>query len=285
VTEHTRSPSKGVALVSPAGAADQYGNLVRQGADPNSGLPLEAVLPEVGMPMVLCPAGEFMMGSARGDEDACDKEKPRHRVRIAQDFYIGKYQVTQGEWAAVASDKPWSGEGRATDGERHAASYINWDATRQFLQRLTNSTGLDCRLPTEAEWEYACRAGLTSTWCFGDDVSQFGDYAWFCGNAYGVGEEYAHDVGLKKANAWGLHDMHGNVWEWCEDWYDERYYANSPIGNPTGPDSDESRVLRGGSWYDDASSSRCACRRGRDPTYRGSGFKGLRVVVSAPSPE
>ena len=274
----TLEPDARIVLPSglsvPSKSKDGYGNPVRQGTDPDCGLPLEACIDQVDIPVVLCPAGEFTMGEDSGE----------HRVVLTQPFYIGKYQVTQREWASTMDSKPWSGEDYAKDDERHAASYISWDDTQEFLQRFASSTGLKCRLPTEAEWEYACRAGSTSKWCFGDDESQLKDYAWYDENAYDVGEKYAHGVGLKKANAWGLYDMHGNVFEWCEDWYDGDYYSKSPTEDPPGPSSGESRVLRGGSWDDDASDARCAGRDYFVPALRYN-YYGFRVCVCCVSPE
>ncbi len=140
------------------------------------------------------------------------------------------------------------------------------------------------RLPTEAEWEYACRAGTTTAYSFGDDSSKLGDYAWHHGNACDKGEKYAHSVGVKKPNAWGLYDMHGNVWEWCADWYDEKYYANADTQVPQGHDSGGDRVLRGGSWSRNPDGCRSAARDCSSPGSRSFGFvgfvNGMRVVVS-----
>jgi formylglycine-generating enzyme required for sulfatase activity len=136
-------------------------------------------------------------------------------------------------------------------------------------------------LPTEAEWEYACRAGTTSRFSFGDGDSVLGDYAWFDGNADAAGQDYAHPAGQKKPNPWGLYDMHGNVWEWCSDWYGQDYYSNSPDVDPNGPSSGEARCLRGGSWFVDAGYLRCSFRDADGPVLR-SNSVGFRVVRSQP---
>ena len=133
------------------------------------------------------------------------------------------------------------------------------------------------RLPTEAEWEYACRAGSKTPFCYGDDASQLGQYAWYSGNAGDQGEKYAHAVGQKQPNAWGLRDMHGNVFEWCQDWYADSY-ARTDVRDPKGPASGKYPVLRGGSWRNPALHCLAAKRNRVDPDHRGSDI-GFRVVV------
>ena len=137
----------------------------------------------------------------------------------------------------------------------------------------------------EAEWEYACRAGTTTVYSFGDDASQFGEHTWFIKNAYSAGERYAHQVGLKKANAFGLYDMHGNVWEWCQDWYGGDYYASSPADDPQGPSSGTRRVVRGCCWVGTAGDCRAASRRGGEPEDRNSllGFRVAAVPSGGPA--
>lgn len=143
------------------------------------------------------------------------------------------------------------------EGDDYAASYMSWDQATAYCRKLSVKEGKTYRLPTEAEWEYACRAGTTTIYSFGDDKSRLGDYAWSFSNAAG---RYPQGVGLKKPNAWGLHDLHGNVWEWCSDRYDKDYYANSAQSDPIGPTSGSFRVLRGGSLEDDQQSVRSAHR-------------------------
>jgi formylglycine-generating enzyme required for sulfatase activity len=154
---------------------------------------------------------------------------------------------------------------------------VSWNDAQEFIKRLNQKEGhTRYRLPTEAEWEYAARAGTTTAYSFGEDAKQLGRYAWY-------GEDFAsgstHPVGQKEPNGWGLYDVHGNVWEWVQDWYDERYYASSPSVDPTGPPSGSGHVVRGGSWHQTATSWRSAFRRQYDPDYRGISI-GFRLVLS-----
>ncbi|MGO8747823.1 MAG: formylglycine-generating enzyme family protein [Thermoguttaceae bacterium] len=235
----------------------------------------------VKMELVLIPAGEFMMGSPDSDDGAFAWEQPQHRVRITKPFYLGKYPVTQGQYERVMGKNPsWfckSGAGKDKIGETETSQFpveqVLWEEAMGFCKRLSEKEKKKYRLPTEAQWEYACRAGSTTRYCFGDDETQLGDYAWFGGTA-GL---QTHPVGQKKRNAWGLYDIHGNVWEWCQDWY-ERYQANSPTDDPTGPTTSSYRVFRGGSWFDDARYCRSACRKSDMPEARRRDL-GFRVVA------
>ncbi len=182
----------------------------------------------VKLEMVLIPAGEFLMG---------------HRVRITKPFYLGKYEVTQEQWQAVMGNNP-----SYFKGPKNPVEQVSWDDCQQLLKRLNEQVGGKFSLPTEAQWEYACRAGSMARYCFGDDEEQLDEYAWYKGNA----KMKTHPVGKKKSNAWGLYDVHGNVFEWCQDWVDGGYYANSPTDDPTGPTTGSGRVASGGCWAADA---------------------------------
>ncbi|MGO8691187.1 MAG: formylglycine-generating enzyme family protein [Thermoguttaceae bacterium] len=188
--------------------------------------------------LVLIPAGEFKMGSPDSDKDAYHDEEPQHRVRITKPFYLGKYLITQEQWEAVMGSNP-----SGFKGAKNPVEHVSWDDCQKFLERLNGKIGGGkFSLPTEAQWEYACRAGSTTRYCFGDDPSQLGDYAWYDKNS----GSKTHPVGEKKPNAWGLYEMHGSVWEWCEDWYNDGYYRKSPRDDPTGPTTGWLRVDRGG---------------------------------------
>jgi len=204
----------------------------------------------VKLEMVLIPAGEFMMGSPASDRGAGNDEKPQHRVRITQPFYMGKYPVTQEQWTAVMGSNP-----SHLKGANKPVEWVSWEDCLRFLRRLNEKAGLGkWEFPTEAQWEYACRAGSTTMFCFGDDESGLADYGWFDKNSGGT----SHPVGEKKPNAWGLYDMHGNVWEWVLDWYDPAYYAHSPTDDPTGPATGTERASHGGCWFSSARSARSA---------------------------
>ena len=212
----------------------------------------EIITNSIGMKLVLIPAGEFMMGSSDGN----GHEMPPHRVRITKPFYLGLTQVTQGQYERVIGENP-----SCFDGNPRPVEQVSWNDAVEFCGQLSDKEGKTYRLPTEAEWEYACRAGSTGRYCFGDSESQLDLYAWYDDNS---GRE-THAVAQKKANAWGLCDMHGNVWEWCSDWYDSDYYGRSPTSDPRGPSSGSYRVFRGGSWFSLARYCRCAFRNCNSP--------------------
>ena len=153
---------------------------------------------------------------------------------------------------------------------------VSWNDLQAFIQRLNEAAGEALyRLPTEAEWEYTARAGTTTRWSFGDDESQLGDYAWYSGNNSPSGTK---EVGTKRPNPWGLYDMHGNVWEWCQDWWGENYYSSSPSVDPIGPATGEARVLRGGGYFNIAQRVRSADRGMGRPSDRPYGGRGARLL-------
>ncbi|NQT16435.1 MAG: SUMF1/EgtB/PvdO family nonheme iron enzyme [Planctomycetes bacterium] len=202
--------------------------------------PLPATITNsIGMKLALIPAGEFLMGLGAGGLGGGDDD-PQHLVQITKPFCLGVYEVTQKQYWQVMSEIPSGFKG---DYQR-PVERVSWEDAVEFCRRLSEKEGETYRLPTEAEWEYACRAGSTTTWYFGDSESRLGDYAWYSANS----SDTTHPVGQKKPNAWGLYDMHGNVWEWCSDWHDKDHYSASPAIDPKGPDSGDGRVLRGGSW-------------------------------------
>ena len=239
----------------------------------------------IGMELAYIPAGKFLMGSPDTDDLAKDDEKPRHAVRITKPFRLGVYEVTQGQWEAVMETTPWKGKPLAKEGNRYAVTWVRWIDADDFCQTLTDKerregwlrAGESYRLPTEAEWEYACRAGSTTRFHFGDDKGSLKKYGWYRANAKRVGEEYAHEVGHKQANAWGLYDMHGNTFEWCADWYGKDYYGRSLEADPQGPPTGGQRVLRGGCWSGAHSYSRSATRFW-SPQGGMSSFIGFRVA-------
>ncbi|MDR1086575.1 MAG: formylglycine-generating enzyme family protein [Deltaproteobacteria bacterium] len=225
----------------------------------------------IGVEFVLIPSGSFMMGADKNFEDASDDETPRHRVTISQPIYLGKYEVTQGEWVKVMGSNPSRFKGRSNPVEN-----VSWDDAIEFIRRLNQKEGHSrYRLPTEAEWEYAARAGSTSVYSFGEDAGQLGLYAWYDGNS----GRSTQPVGQKEPNAWGLYDIHGNVYEWVNDWYEENYYRSSPGTNHAWPSSGFLRVLRGGSWNSSTRDCRSAYRSSGTPGSRG-GDLGFRLALS-----
>jgi formylglycine-generating enzyme required for sulfatase activity len=211
------------------------------------------------------PAGEFKMGS----ENGLDGEKPVHKVKITKPFEIGRYEVTQEQWQDVMGNNPSKFQGEA----HLPVERVSWEDVQKFIKELNDKKdGYIYRLPTEAEWEYACRAGST-----GDFAGNIDEMAWYDKNS----GNKTHPVGQKKANAWGLHDMHGNVAEWCNDWYLEFYYRESPSADPSGPSSSEYsyKLFRGGSWQSPAENIRSASRRGHTLTIHliSMGFRLARV--------
>jgi len=223
------------------------------------------------MDFVLIPAGEFDMGSPSMERDRDNDEGPVHRVRISKPFYMGKYEVTQEQYYAIAKSKPsrFKHDNRPVDS-------VSWKQADGFCKELSDVKDGSFRLPTEAEWEYSCRAGSQGRFCFGDDpmYSQIGDYAWCSENS----DSTTHPVGEKKPNSFGLYDMHGNVWEWCGDWYADDYYQHSLTVDPYGPLKGKSRVLRGGGWFRSARYCRSANRSGLEPYYIRNHI-GFRVVM------
>jgi len=214
--------------------------------------------------MVAIEGGQFHMGSTEKEA-----EQPVHSVTL-QGFEMSAMPVTQAQYKAVMGENP-----SRFKGEDLPVESVSWHQAKEFCEMLSKKTGQDYRLPSEAQWEYACRAGSTARYCFGDDESLLADYAWYAKNSEGT----MHPVGKKKPNNWGLYDMHGNVWEWCLDYWHESY-GNAPNDGSAWQTADEGwdRVIRGGSWRDSAEYCRCSYRDGGVPVSR-SGNLGFRVVL------
>jgi formylglycine-generating enzyme required for sulfatase activity len=225
----------------------------------------------IGIEFMLIPAGSFMMGADKHFEDAADNETPRHKVNISKPYYLGKYEVTQEQWVAVMESYPSEFKAR-----KRPVEMVSWNHVQMFIHKLNLKEGTQkYRLPTEAEWEYAARAGSSEKYCFGDDEGRLSQYAWYNRNS----GKKTQPVGQLKPNAWGLYDMHGNVYEWVMDRYDENYYSKSPSTDPEGPSSGSSRVIRGGCWLLSAGDCRSAHRTGFSPGDRHSTV-GFRLAIS-----
>ena len=233
----------------------------------------------IGIKLVLIPKGTFMMGSPTSEEGRVQDET-QHQVTISKDYYLGVTEVTQGQYEKVMGTNPSNFQGKKTRGSssNHPVEMVSWEDAVEFCKKLSvlpeeQKAGRVYRLPTEAEWEYACRAGSKTAYSFGESSKSLGDYAWFGGNS----NYQTHAVGEKKANAWGLYDMHGTVWEWCSDWYGE--YPNSAISDPVGPREGSFRVIRAGSWLHAAAGCRSAYRLKLNPSNRLS-VNGFRIVLN-----
>ena len=285
----------------PSESADPYGNPVRRGADPETGWPLEIAQTKTGTRLIFVPPGEFMMGRRRspketvaeygGEEEWYKREHRRHKVVLSRPFYLGKYPVTVGEFRQFVGEKNYRTEAETGDGA-HVWTGKEWEKKREAHWRNTgfeqastnpvvcvswNDVQAYCRwsggqLPTEAQWEYACKAGSDDVYGFGDSRSELGEYAWFHGNS----GDRTHPVGEKKPNAWGLYDTHGNVWEWCEDWYGD--HQDREVVDPTGPEEGSYRVYRGGSWDSGAVFCRSAYRFRYSPDSRYNSL-GCRLLL------
>lgn len=217
--------------------------------------------------MVPVKGGCYKMGS----NDGVRNEKPVHEVCV-NDFSIGKYEVTQAQWETVMGSNPSRFK---NCGPECPVEYVSWNDVQGFIKKLNAQTGRQYRLPTEAEWEYAARAGASEyKWAGVNDEERLPRFAWYEANS----GEITHKAGLKKPNGLGIYDMSGNVWEWCQDWYEEGYYEESPKNNPTGPEKGEFRVLRGGSWGHTAASARVTYRARVVPSNRFND-NGLRLVL------
>ena len=219
--------------------------------------------------LVWIPAGKFLMGSPETEKDRDGGEGPQHEVSISRPFYLGEYVVTQEQYETLMGQNP-----SGTKGAKNPVDSVTWSDAVGFCKRLSAKTGKNIRLPTEAEWEYACRAGSKTRFYYGDDrdCSKLGDYAWYDKNC----DAKTHSVGQKKPNAWGLYDMHGNVWQWCSDWSGS--YADAKNQDPQGPNSGTVRILRGGGWVGSSATCRCADRHTCSPDGQYNSF-GIRVVV------
>ena len=221
----------------------------------------------VPMEMVWIGSGSFLMGRCSGELDSFTSEDPQHSVRV-NGFWMAKYEVTKRQWQAVMETTPWTGQACVSNDPDSPAVFVSWDDARAFCAAVSSQTGNTFRLPSEAEWEYACRAGTTTRFYWGDDPSYtaIGDYASYDGNC--SVEMYAHAVGQKLPNAFGLYDMIGNVWEWCGDWWHDSYTGAPANGGAWEETTGYARVLRGGSWAIHGADCRSARRQDSPWNYQ-----------------
>ena len=215
----------------------------------------------LGINFIFIQPGCFQMGNDKKPTERTVGETPSHRVCIEKPFYMGETEITQKQWQDVMGNNPSKNKVEDKPVDR-----VSWNDVQEFIQKLNaKEGGTFFRLPTEAEWEYAARAGSDADYAFGDSPSSLPQYAWFGNLGY---KGSSHEVAQKDPNKWGLYDMHGNVWEWVQDWYDGTYYSTSPANNPTGPETGKYRVYRGGSFIGKATNLRSAVRFSALPMSR-----------------
>ena len=295
------SGTRAVALPTPGESVAKLPSIAATPAGASAKLP--AITNSIGMKLALIPAGEFMMGSPEAEAGARANEHPQHRVRITKPFYLGTYSVTRGEFAkfvaatnyktlAETSGKGGSGYagGTGTHGivqkpeynwrntgfaqtDEHPVVNVSWADAVAFCKWLSDQEGKTYRLPTEAEWEYACRAGITTSYFFGDNPQDLAKLAQTYASA-----GYTVPVGSFPPNHFGLFDMSGNAWQWTADWYALDYYKLSPPADPQGPPEVAVRVARGGGWLNSPTQCRCAFRDAVDPAYCDCNI-GFRVAL------
>ncbi len=250
----------------------------------------ETTTNSIGIEMVRVDSGTFVMGSSIGPAP----EKPARRVTLTRPFYLGTYLVTQAQWSAVMGATPWTarlndpninrwrdpalGIPNVATGKDCPTVFVTWNECAEFAGKLSLKESKPYRLPSEAEWEYACRAGTSTVYPFGNDPSPLGEYAWFGGSV--KSDDCARPVGGKKANPWGFYDMLGNVLEWCNDWFANGYYVRAPGENPPGPAVGNKKALRGGYWHSSDREARPAARIG-NPPEEPTEFIGFRLAMDA----
>ena len=234
----------------------------------------------IGMKLMLIPKGTFMMGSPESEE-CRDKDENQHEVTISKDYYLGVYEVTQAQYEKVMGRNPSYFQGAIVGNENAdlPVDRVSWEDAVEFCKKLSDlpeekKAGRVYRLPTEAEWEYACRVGSKTAYSFDDEEGLLPEYGWIKRNS----SNRTHTVGLLEPNAWGLYDLHGNVWEWCSDRHGE--YPKGAVSDPTGPCEGSNRVIRSGGWYGEAALCRSALRRGHVPSIRLNSH-GFRLALSS----
>lgn len=274
--ERPAAPGASLAIRDlPGNANRDSGAAVSSMISPSPSFPEPPVPGEIKMhesiAMVWCPPGSFLMGSP-DSEQGRRADETQHRVTVTKGFWIGKCEVTQAQWQAIMGGTPSPVQGDALPVDR-----VSWEDCQEFIQRLNAKGGGGFYLPTEAEWEYACRAGSESAFCFGQEPSSLRNFAWFKENA----ENVLHEVGKQHGNAWNIQDMHGNAWEWCQDWYAP--YAGQDTNDYAGPADGESRVRRGGAVSCGANDCRSAAR-GICPPQARLNMNGFRLCRAEASP-
>ncbi len=239
----------------------------------------------VGMKFMKIPKASFLMGSPENEEGRYPSRETSHWVTITRDFYIQTTEVTQKQWTAVMGTKPWEGKPNIKTGDNFPAVYVSWEDCKEFIKKLNEKEKTDrYRLPTEAEWELACRAGSKGPYGYGGTALDLDKYAWFNDNTVKLDpkENYAREIALKKSSKNGLYDMHGNVWEWCEDWYTDDL-GKDDVKDPKGPAEGKGKVFKGGGYVFSARDCRSANRYFNMHVFRDF-VLGFRVAMSEEKP-
>ncbi len=233
-----------------------------------------------GFDMLWVPAGTFLMGAAEGEPGAEPDERPRHEVTLSKGFWLGRFELTKNEWTAWRGDAPWQDRPYVSTAADSPVVYVSWEDVQGFLGVVRRQTGYDFRLPTEAEWEYACRAGTTTAFFHGDDpdFAALDDYAWWSADVCQTRAPGEHRVGRKASSPWGFFDMGGNVAEWCAAWHGE--YDDDGVVDPTGPEEGNLRSVRGGGSCSPGFECRSAARYARGPSTKSTGI-GFRLCLGA----
>ena len=267
VSENTSTDSRTATVTVRAGDLSHAIAVTQSGAEPVDQGTRTFTVNGVSFKMIRVDGGTFTMGAtSEQGSDAADDEKPTHSVTLSS-YRIGMTEVTQALWQAVMGSNP-----SHRIGSNRPVDWVSWDDCQNFIRRLNTLTGENFRLPTEAEWEYAARGGNKSRGYKYAGSNNIDNVAWYSDNS----GSQTHNVATKSPNELGLYDMSGNVWEWCQDWYGS--YSSGSQTNPTGPESGDGRVRRGGSWNVIAGGCRVSCRYYDVPTYRGN-FMGLRLAL------
>lgn len=234
-----------------------------------------------GMNFIKIKSGYFQMGSPENEEGRYNRET-QHWVTITKDFYIQTTEVTQAQWTTVMGTKPWEGKTNVRSGDNFPATFVSWNDCKEFIKKLNELEKTDkYRLPTEAEWEYACKGGSKGAYGFLGTAQDLDKYAWFNENTVKINENFPHETGLKRPNKNGLYDMHGNVWEWCEDWYTEDL-GKDDAKDPKGPSEGKGKVFKGGGYVFSARDCRSANRYFNMNVFKDF-VLGFRLVMSEES--
>ena len=274
VTNPSRAEDTPLPLTAPFDATQAKAAQVAWAKSLGKSSPVEKN--SIGMDLVLIPPGRFRMGSSASEKDR-SRNEAQVDVTLTKAFYLGKMEVTQEQWRAVMNTTPWKGKQYVREGDNVPATCMTWGDAMEFCKLLGEKEKVVYRLPSDAEWEYACRAGTSTRFCFGDDEKSLSDFAWwggFIGDGNAKSEKHAHEVGQKKPNSFGLHDMSGNVYEWCLDDYTDKCPGGA---DPLVSLQHLSIVYRGGGWGFKAADCRSAARFEDDPSGL-SPTLGFRVV-------